>query len=116
MKKTAKDLQSQLKVFNNYVSVLSDLDGCIKSLKQLVKELRSYLRKLDYNKYETIIEYLQHVDVNVRGSIMDFGTNDFCRFIRSKQEINFVLKNIIKDIENETVRLKIATYEHLKTA
>ncbi|HMG83051.1 MAG TPA: hypothetical protein VK559_08440 [Ferruginibacter sp.] len=113
MKKTTENLPSQLEIFNNYVYELNDLGGCLKSLKRLVKELRSYLKKLDPNKYEVIIEHLRHnVDVTVRMSEIDFGTNDSCRFARSKQEVDFILKNIIKDARVEIDKTKIVYVHH----
>jgi hypothetical protein len=116
MKKTAGDLQSQLEVFNKYTSELNDLGICIKSLKRLVKELRAYLRKLDHNKYETVIEHLQYnVDVRVKVSEIDFGTNDSCRFARSKQEVDFILKNITKETKAEINEAKAAYYGHVRS-
>jgi hypothetical protein len=112
MKKSEEDLQSQLEVFNKYVSELNDLEVRITSnkfLKRLVIDLRSYLKKTDHNKYKLIIEYLyNNVELTTRvPPKMDFGTNEFCRIIRSKQEINFILKNIIKDLETEIDKVRV---------
>jgi hypothetical protein len=110
MKKSEEDLGAQLEVFNRYVSELNDITSN-KFLKRLVIDLRSYLKKLDDNRYEHVAEYLySNTELITRvPSGMDFGTNEYCRIVRSKQEINFILKNIIKDIQAEIDNVKVVS-------